>query len=54
MGTDDAARVIAVRSVEGRNPGLVWLGGYHSDMNGTKAEAMVRLGNWKWPFSNAV
>ncbi|QND51251.1 alpha/beta hydrolase [Phyllobacterium sp. 628] len=28
---------IAVRSREGRQPGIVWLGGYRSDMLGTKA-----------------
>ncbi|MBZ0162052.1 MAG: alpha/beta hydrolase [Notoacmeibacter sp.] len=34
---------IAVRHVAGGTPGLVWLGGYRSDMAGTKAEA---LGTW--------
>lgn len=33
----------AYRRIEGRVPGLVWLGGYRSDMLGTKAEA---LGKW--------
>ena len=31
---------IAVRHRPGRAPGLVWLGGYRSDMKGTKAEAL--------------
>lgn len=35
----DDARDIAVLKREGSNPGLVWLGGYRSDMAGTKAEA---------------
>jgi pimeloyl-ACP methyl ester carboxylesterase len=35
-------RTIAVRTREGRSPGLVWLGGFKSDMKGTKAEALDR------------
>lgn len=31
---------IAVRRQAGRTPGLAWLGGYRSDMMGTKAEAL--------------
>lgn len=31
---------IAVRARPGRTPGLAWLGGYRSDMMGTKAEAL--------------
>jgi pimeloyl-ACP methyl ester carboxylesterase len=31
---------IAVRHREGKAPGLVWLGGYRSDMIGTKAETL--------------
>jgi len=31
---------IAYRRRAGRNPGIVWLGGYRSDMKGTKAEAL--------------
>ncbi|WP_353643922.1 alpha/beta hydrolase [Mesorhizobium sp. WSM2239] len=31
---------IAVRRLAGREPGIVWLGGYRSDMLGTKAEAL--------------
>jgi pimeloyl-ACP methyl ester carboxylesterase len=34
------ARTIAVRVREGKSPGLVWLGGFKSDMKGTKAEAL--------------
>ena len=33
---------IAVRARPGQNPGLVWLGGYRSDMIGTKAEEIDR------------
>ncbi len=31
---------IAYRTREGRGPGVVWLGGFRSDMMGTKAEAL--------------
>jgi pimeloyl-ACP methyl ester carboxylesterase len=37
---DIEGRRIAVRHREGAAPGLVWLGGYRSDMKGTKAEAL--------------
>ncbi len=40
VGTGDAARRIAVRAQAGASPGLFWLGGYASDMKGTKAEAI--------------
>lgn len=33
---------IAYRAREGNAPGVVWLGGYRSDMGGTKAEALDR------------
>ena len=33
---------IAYRRMEGRGPGILWLGGFHSDMNGTKAQAMAK------------
>jgi pimeloyl-ACP methyl ester carboxylesterase len=36
------ARTIAVRLREGKNPGVFWLGGFKSDMKGTKAEALDR------------
>lgn len=35
-------RTVAVRVREGENPGLFWLGGFKSDMKGTKAEALDR------------
>jgi pimeloyl-ACP methyl ester carboxylesterase len=40
VGAGGEAREIAVRHRNGKAPGLVWLGGYRSDMCGTKAEAM--------------
>jgi pimeloyl-ACP methyl ester carboxylesterase len=40
VGTGIAARRIAVRSRQGAAPGLFWLGGFKSDMQGTKAEAL--------------
>ena len=43
VGAGTAARDIAVRQREGSGPGLFWLGGFKSDMKGTKAEA---LDNW--------
>ena len=42
VGTGIAARQIAVRRREGAPPGLFWLGGFKSDMRGTKAEALDR------------
>ena len=39
-GTGADARKIAVRRRPGANPGFVWLGGYRSDMAGTKAVAV--------------
>jgi pimeloyl-ACP methyl ester carboxylesterase len=38
-GTD--RRAIAVRAQNGGPPGVVWLGGYKSDMKGTKAAALA-------------
>jgi pimeloyl-ACP methyl ester carboxylesterase len=35
-------RAIAVRTREGKSPGLFWLGGFKSDMKGTKAMALDR------------
>ena len=35
-------RTIAVRTREGKSPGLFWLGGFKSDMKGTKAVAIDR------------
>jgi len=40
VGTGSAARRIAVRQREGAAPGLFWLGGFKSDMGGTKAAAL--------------
>ena len=37
---DVGGNAIAVRRRNGRTPGLVWLGGYRSDMAGTKAETL--------------
>ncbi len=37
-----STRTIAVRRREGKSPGLFWLGGFKSDMKGTKAEALDR------------
>jgi pimeloyl-ACP methyl ester carboxylesterase len=45
VGTGSAARTIAVRIREGAAPGLLWLGGFKSDMKGTKAEALDRWAN---------
>ncbi len=40
VGTGIASRRVAVRLRAGAPPGLVWLGGFKSDMKGTKAEAL--------------
>jgi len=44
LGTPSDTRAIAVRRDEsaqrGQNPGIFWLGGFKSDMKGTKAEAL--------------
>jgi pimeloyl-ACP methyl ester carboxylesterase len=40
VGSGDAARSIAVERRAGAGPTLVWLGGYRSDMTGTKAVAL--------------
>jgi pimeloyl-ACP methyl ester carboxylesterase len=40
VGTGPAARAIAVRKRDGAAPGLFWLGGFKSDMQGTKAVAL--------------
>src|ERR1700680_1058833 len=42
VGHGDAARSIAVRRRLGALPGLIWLGGFKSDMGGTKAVALDR------------
>ncbi len=40
VGTGPEARPIAVRTRSGAAPGLFWLGGFKSDMRGSKAEAL--------------
>jgi len=40
VGQDSGARRIAVRARAGGTPGLLWLGGFNSDMKGTKALAL--------------
>jgi pimeloyl-ACP methyl ester carboxylesterase len=40
VGRADAVRPIAVRAHTGQAPGLFWLGGFKSDMAGTKALAL--------------
>ncbi len=40
VGNSAERRRIAVRARGGRNPGLYWLGGFNSDMKGTKAVAL--------------
>jgi len=44
IGIGQDERRIAVRQRKGSNPGLFWLGGFKSDMKGTKAEALDRWG----------
>jgi pimeloyl-ACP methyl ester carboxylesterase len=41
IGEETGRRAIAVRAAPGATPGLVWLGGYKSDMKGTKALALA-------------
>jgi pimeloyl-ACP methyl ester carboxylesterase len=41
VGTGEAARGIAIRAQAGKSPGIFWLGGFKSDMRGTKAEALA-------------
>ena len=40
IGKGDVARRLAVRARAGGSPGLFWLGGFKSDMQGTKAIAL--------------
>jgi pimeloyl-ACP methyl ester carboxylesterase len=42
LGTGSGERAIAVRRDEGAAPGVFWMGGFKSDMKGTKAEALAR------------
>ena len=41
IGEGATRRAIAVRGADGASPGLLWLGGYKSDMKGTKAAALA-------------
>jgi pimeloyl-ACP methyl ester carboxylesterase len=41
IGEGTEQRAIAVRAQAGTPPGLFWLGGYKSDMKGTKAQALA-------------
>ena len=41
IGEGAERRSIAVRTQDGNLPGLFWLGGYKSDMKGTKAQAVA-------------
>ena len=40
VGSGEDKRKIAVRARAGGTPGLIWLGGFNSDMKGTKAQAL--------------
>jgi len=51
VGTGQAARPIAVRQRPGAAPGLFWLGGFKSDMRGTKAQA---LDGWAQQHGRAI
>src|SRR5947208_14333511 len=42
VGEGAEQRAIAVRARAGAAPGLLWLGGFKSDMQGTKAQALDR------------
>lgn len=42
VGMGPEAREIAVLGRDGSGPGIVWLGGFRSDMTGSKAEALDR------------
>jgi pimeloyl-ACP methyl ester carboxylesterase len=48
VGAGADARSIAVRVREGAAPGVVWLGGFKSDMKGTKAAALD-----EWAIKNS-
>jgi len=45
VGTGVGARSIAARVRAGAAPGLLWLGGFKSDMQGTKAQALDQWAN---------
>lgn len=42
VGQGEARRAIAIRTIDGHDPTVVWFGGFKSDMAGTKAEALAR------------
>jgi pimeloyl-ACP methyl ester carboxylesterase len=42
IGSAASKRTVAVRMRAGKSPGVFWLGGFKSDMKGTKAEALDR------------
>ena len=44
VGAGSSARPVAVARREGATPGIFWLGGFRSDMNGSKALALDALG----------
>src|SRR5688572_28661865 len=44
VGSGPAARDIAVAQRSGHSPGIFWLGGFRSDMAGSKAMALDALG----------
>jgi len=44
VGKSGRQRRIAVQAMPGREPGLLWLSGFKSDMSGTKAEALAGFG----------
>lgn len=44
VGEGVAAREIAVQQRSGQGPGMVWIGGFRSDMAGSKAMALDALG----------
>ena len=41
VGAGALSRAIAVREAPGGSPGILWLGGFASDMKGTKAQAVA-------------
>ncbi|MCO6405910.1 alpha/beta hydrolase [Aurantimonas endophytica] len=47
VGSGEAARRIAYKRRDGEAPALVWLGGFRSDMRGTKAEHLSGLAGEK-------
>src|SRR5262245_42956944 len=42
VGAGATARRVALRYRDGAGPGLFWLGGFNSDMKGTKAQALAQ------------